>query len=682
MPRTAVSTKAPTIATLTAMLLSACGDFEQSDVGQQSSRLEASPTDPETFTPATAAAKSGRFAGAAVAYSPLTAEAAYRDVLGAQFNAVTPENATKWGPLQPNNRKAWDFVQADAIVGFAEAHGQSIKGHAFVWHNQLPPFITEDLSGEELLALLDRHISTTLARYGDRVDGWDVVNEAIADDGSGLRDTIFSRKLGPDFIEHVFHKAHAKDRDAKLYYNDYGIERINAKSDAVYELVKSLVERDTPIDGVGFQGHFEALTAPSLDDMVANFRRFTELGLRVNISELDVRVAAVPGSLARKFAVQKQVYQRVAAACMQTPGCEGVTSWGFTDKHSWIDSFFGADDPLEFDEQYQKKPAYFGLVDGFIGVPLDDPELSPNLIGNSTFEAGLDGWSAFGSPALAIATDLAHTGLRSARASGRSATWQGPQHNIISLVSSGRSYDVSVWARIDGASSDQLTLTAQAICNGVADPQYLTLAQGTGTDADWVRLSGELRVPSCDLQTLAVYVEGPQPGVTIYVDDLAVRERELGSNIVSNATFESGALGWFGFGPAIVTATTAQAHSGLQSGVATGRTATWMGIATDLRTVVVLGANYEASLWARIGGSSSDQLVLTAKITCSGEESQFLRVASATGSDAQWVRLNGLLAVPSCSLSEFILYVEGPQSGVDIYIDDVVVQQQFAGSTP
>jgi GH35 family endo-1,4-beta-xylanase len=681
MPPTAVSRNTPAIAALAAMFLSACGDFEQSDAGQQSSRLEASPTDPETFTPATAAAKSGRFAGAAVAYSPLIAEAAYRDVLGAQFNAVTPENATKWGPLQPNHRKAWDFAQADAIVDFAVAHGQSIKGHAFVWHNQLPPFITEDLSGEELLALLDQHIKTTLSRYGDRVDGWDVVNEAVADDGSGLRDTIFSRKLGPDFIEHAFHKVRAKDRNAKLYYNDYSIEGINAKSNAVYELVKSLVERDTPIDGVGFQGHFEALSAPSLDEMVANVQRFTGLGLRVNISELDVRVAAVPGSFARKLAVQKQVYQRVAAACLQTPGCEGVTSWGFTDKHSWIDSFFGADDPLPFDEQYQKKPAYFGLVDGFIGVPLDDPELSPNLIGNSTFEAGLDGWSPFGSAPLAIATDQAHTGLRSGQASGRSAAWQGPQHDILGLVSSARTYDVSVWARIDGASSDQLNLTAQAICSG-AESQFLPIAQTSGTDTGWVRLSGALAVPSCDLQTLAVYVEGPQPGVTIYVDDLALRERELGSNIVSNSTFESGASGWFPFGPAMVNATTTQAHSGTQSGVATARTATWMGIATDLRNVVVLGASYEASLWARIGGSSSDQLVLTAKITCSGEQDQFVRVASATGSDAQWVRLSGPLAVPNCTLSDLTLYVEGPQPGVDIYIDDVLVQQQFAASAP
>jgi hypothetical protein len=320
------------------------------------------------------------------------------------------------------------------------------------------------------------------------------------------------------------------------------------------------------------------------------------------------------------------------------------------------------------------------LVDGFIGVPLDDPQLSPNLIGNSSFEAGLDNWGVQGNPTLSLAADQAHTGLRSAVASNRTATFQGPLHNIISLVSSARTYDVSVWARVGGASSAPLALTAQIACSG-ASSEFRRLASATGSDTEWVRLSGALTLPSCALGTVRVYVEGPAPGVNIYVDDMALRERPIdqGPNVISNPGFETGSSGWFAFGAGTVSSTTAQAHSGSSSGVITGRTASWNGIATNLLGLVVPGASYEASLWARIGGSASDQLALTAKITCAGASSQFVRVASATGSDNQWVQMSGVLAVPNCTLTELTLYVEGPQAGVDIYIDDVSVQQQLAG---
>jgi endo-1,4-beta-xylanase len=663
-----------------------CGDLA-TDIGQSGtavrteSDVTAPAADPQSFTPAAAAARSGRLAGAAVAYGPLIGESIYRDVLAHEFNYVTPENATKWGPLQPSLPGMWDFAQADVIVDTALAGGQQVKGHALVWHSQLPSFITGELNRDELNAYMTEHIVTTMRHYRGRVGAWDVVNEAIADDGSGLRDTILARTLGKQFIDHAFRVARAHAQGAKLYYNDYGIETINPKSNAVYELVRDLVDRKVPIDGVGFQAHFDASSAPGVADMTANFRRFTELGLSVNVSELDVRVASVSGSRARKLAVQKQVYQRVAAACVATPGCDAVTSWGFTDKHSWVDGFFGADDPLQLDEQYSKKPAYFGMVDGFVGVPLDAPDLSPNLIGNSSLEAGLDYWSTQGPALLEVVTDRAHTGLRSAVATSRSASWQGPRHDITSLVASGRGYDVSVWTGLGGVSSAQLALTAQIQCSG-GTAEFRRLSQGNAGDTGWVQLSGEVRLPSCPLQSVAVYVEGPAAGVDIYVDDLAVREKplELGPNLVSNPGFESGnANGWFAFGSQAVSATTLQAHTGAWSAVATGRSASWNGIATNLLGLVSPGATYQSTAWARLGGASSDQLGLTAKITCSGGTSEFRRLASATGSNGQWVMLSGPLVVPACTLSELTLYVEGPQPGVDIYLDDVSVQQQLLG---
>src|SRR6185436_5096622 len=182
-----------------------------------------------------------------------------------------------------------------------------------------------------------------------------------------------------------------------------------------------LVDAHVPIDGVGFQMHLEAQTAPSTEEIVANMTRFTDLGLRVNISELDVRIANAGGDLVTRLALQRQVFHRAVAACVQVPGCESLTTWGFTDLDSWIDETFGPDDPLELDEQYRRKPAYYGLIDGFMAVPVDHPGTPPNLIANGTFEIGSDGWAASGGR-LSTSRRTAHTGERSARVSHRTET--------------------------------------------------------------------------------------------------------------------------------------------------------------------------------------------------------------------------------------------------------------------
>ena len=322
--------------------------------------------DPLVFTPATAAARSGRRAGSAVDNGPLTNEPIYAQLLGEQFNALTPENATKWGSLQPVDANHWDFDQADAIADFADEHEQVVKGHTLIWHQQLPSFIDATTTPRQLERYSERHIERSVRHFRRDFFAWDVVNEAVADDGSGLRPTPFSNAFGERYIDRAFREANDADRDARLYYNDYGIEGINAKSNAVYELMTRLLARGVPIDGIGFQGHFDARFVPSLQELVDNLQRFADLGLSVNVSELDVQVRNLGGTRAYKFAVQKQIYQRIAAACSQVEACEGITTWGFTDAHSWIDATFGPDDPLLFDDLYQKKPAYFGYVDGFL----------------------------------------------------------------------------------------------------------------------------------------------------------------------------------------------------------------------------------------------------------------------------------------------------------------------------
>ncbi len=625
---------------------------------------------------ANAACAAERLVGAAVAYQPLLNEPVYAELLASEFTYVTPENATKWSALQPNNPNEWDFTEADAIIEAAIAQQQRIKGHTLVWHNQLPAFVN-DMSAQELKRALRKHIERTVKHFRGKVDSWDVVNEAIADDGT-LRNSVFLEKLGESYIGEAFREARKHDKQAKLYYNDYGIATINAKSDGVYSLVASLVDKRVPIDGVGFQMHIDARFAPTKQQILDNFARFADLGLSINISELDVRIAELAGSQAEKRAIQQQIYHTVVSACVETPACDAVTTWGFTDRHSWIDSTFGPDDPLQFDENYQKKPAYYGMVDGFVGLEPDAAGAAPNLVYSGSFETDAGGWFGFGIAGVGL-SDVAHTGHQSGLATGRTDTWQGPAFNLNSLVSPAWEYDASLFVRLNGAASDAARLTLKTRCRGESD-QFTNVASGTATDGGWTELSGTLMVPDCELEEVTLYVEGPAAGVDVLVDDAQLRPRAepLGPNVVSNGEFEADTSGWFGFGPATITHSTAQAFAGTGSALVTTRSANWQGPATNLLPVATIGATYRLGAFVKLANAASAPINLTVKSVCDGTES-FTQVASNTANDLNWVELTGSYQVPPCTnLTELTMYLEGAPAGVDFYIDNVSAEQRLS----
>jgi len=601
----------------------------------------------------------------------------YRDTLAEEFSAVTPENEMKWGMLQPQRSNQWDFAQAEAIVDFALDNELAIKGHTLVWHQQLPTFMVDTLALAKLEKYTGQHIGKTVRHFKDDIVTWDVVNEAIAEDGS-FRDSIFSRAFGPDYVELAFREAHKADHDALLLYNDYNTEMIGPKSDGVYALVAGLVDDGVPIHGVGFQMHLDANQPPSVDALTTNFARFAELGLLVNISELDVRIANLSGSLAERLAEQKRVYHHAIAACVRTPACTTVTMWGFTDRYSWIDSVFGPDDPLVFDEGYRRKPAYFGAFDAFVGLEPDPLELPPNVIPNGSFEAGADGWFAFGSSIVEATDSDAQTGYRSGRATGRTASWNGIAHDLRSVTTRGRTYAISAGARIGQAASASLGMTAVIACEGQAT-EFRPLARANATDTEWSELAGELVVPDCPLQQLTLYFEGPDAGVDILIDDIAVRPQpaSLGPNLVTNPGFETNSSGWIAWGGAAIATTAVQAHGGQQSGVVTGRSGSWQGGVWELGTQVTPGATYEVGLFGRVSGAASDNGFLTAHIRCAGQPDEFRRLGSATLTDTGWTEVTGDLVVPPCSLNGIAVYLEGPASGVDLYIDDLSVREQL-----
>jgi endo-1,4-beta-xylanase len=303
-----------------------------------------------------------------------------------QFNSVTPENAMKMGPIHPQENR-YNWKDADAIVDFATTHGMRIRGHNLCWHEQTPRWLFVDSAGdtvskEVLLKRLKDHISTVVSRYKGRIYAWDVVNEAVADENSDdtakiLRNSAWYRICGEDFIAKAFEYAHAADPQAELFYNDYNTERPD-KRERVYRLLRRLVAAGVPITGVGIQAHWSVFE-PTTSDLRATIARFASLGLKVQVTELDISIypweknsrARRPGEsddytpeLRQRQAEQ---YKNVFSVFREYKGViTGVTFWNVTDRHTWLDNYpvpGRKNYPLLFDTAGQPKKAWWGVVD-------------------------------------------------------------------------------------------------------------------------------------------------------------------------------------------------------------------------------------------------------------------------------------------------------------------------------
>ncbi len=320
-----------------------------------------------------AAQKSGMLIGAAVRPA-LLSEAAYASTLAREFNMVEPEDALKWEVVHPQ-LQSFDFSQADQIVDFATRHGMKVRGHTLVWHQQNPKWLTEGkYSSIELAQILEHHIKTLVGHFRGKIFAWDVVNEAFDELHPGeLRSTIWRdqpgiglAENGTSYIERCFRWAREADPEALLFYNEAEAEIINPKSNAIYAMIRNFRQRGVPIDGVGLQMHIANIQA-DVPSISANIKRFTELGVQVHITEMDVALPVGIDGNPRPDDLQRQadVYRQIANACLSHPGCTAIQMWGFTDKYSWIGSHSkhtqGA--ALPFDRYYRSKPAYQSLRD-------------------------------------------------------------------------------------------------------------------------------------------------------------------------------------------------------------------------------------------------------------------------------------------------------------------------------
>lgn len=316
----------------------------------------------------------------------------FQRILAREFDSITPENDMKWGEIHPEPG-VYDFSGADAVVAFAEANNMEVRGHTLLWHSQNPEWVTEAAATwtcEEARAVLEEHITTVVGRYAGQIYEWDVANEIFQDDwdagGVRLRTEAnpFLKACADDpvaLIGDAFRWADAADPDALLFLNDYNAEGINNKTNAYYALVQELLADGVPIDGFGAQGHL-SLQFGFDDTIQENFERFAALGLKVAITEADVRMPLGEDGepTAEQIALQAERYDAMLEACLNVPACTSFTVWGFDDERSWVPGVFPEGYANIMTGDFVKKPAYYALLESLRdATPGKSPRTPPGL---------------------------------------------------------------------------------------------------------------------------------------------------------------------------------------------------------------------------------------------------------------------------------------------------------------
>ncbi|HVZ25980.1 MAG TPA: endo-1,4-beta-xylanase, partial [Sediminibacterium sp.] len=319
-----------------------------------------------------------------VAVSPYSLKSADAPLILQNFNSITPENAMKMGPIHPAADR-YNWRDADSIVDFAVRNHIKIRGHNLCWHNQVPSWMFTDAKGdtvskEVLLQRLRDHIHTVVSRYKGRIYAWDVVNEAVSDKPDEyLRNSPWLRICGEEFIAKAFIYAHEADPKALLFYNDYN--EINpVKRAKIIRLIKSLQAAGVPIQGVGLQSHW-AINEPRAGQLDSTLHDFSQLGLQMQITEMDISVYPKEHNARQRKAGDEQIAftpEKEQAQMEQYKTCfqlfekyreqiSSVTFWNVSDRSSWLDNFpvrGRKDYPLLFDQQLKPKKAYWAIVDG------------------------------------------------------------------------------------------------------------------------------------------------------------------------------------------------------------------------------------------------------------------------------------------------------------------------------
>lgn len=306
--------------------------------------------------------------GASINTTLLQNNTGYRNLVTKEFNSVTAENVMKMATIHPSIN-SYNYTSGDLLVNYAEANGKRVHGHTLVWHNSLPSWVTNFVGDSTAWEnLLRTHITNVVTHYKGRLVSWDVVNEAFLDDGT-LRNSIWLQHLGNNYVARCFQYAHDADPDALLFYNDYGHEYSVAKLNAIAALVNTLKLNGVPVHGVGLQLHMNKNT--NNNSILNAFTVMAQTGLKVHVSELDIsmnpennQALTYTPAIAQQ---QSDKYKFVIRAYKSIPAAQqfGITTWNVSDADTWITGTYSRPDwPLPFDNLYQRKQAYLGIIEG------------------------------------------------------------------------------------------------------------------------------------------------------------------------------------------------------------------------------------------------------------------------------------------------------------------------------
>ena len=337
---------------------------------------------PQLPTLREAGASRNLLVGCAVNVQALQNDAFYAALIKQQAGMVVAENSMKFGPTQPAPDR-FAFEEADALFAFAQANGIKVRGHNFVWHEALPDWFAGYVTDANAQAVMVNHIETVAGRYAGRVQSWDVVNEAIrVEDGlpGGLRKTPWYNMLGPGYLDLAFRTARRIDPAALLCYNDYDIEseepKQAAKRSAVLELLRGFQGRGVPIDAVGVQSHISAGPDHGYGPGLQQFMQTVQgMGLKIMLTEMDVRDKALPADVPTRDAAVADVYRNYLNLTLANPDVIALLTWGITDKYTWLN---GAKDarpdkvparPLPFDADLRPVPAYTAEIEAIQHAP-------------------------------------------------------------------------------------------------------------------------------------------------------------------------------------------------------------------------------------------------------------------------------------------------------------------------
>tara|TARA_B100002051_G_scaffold257832_1_gene275572 strand:+ start:1114 stop:2241 length:1128 start_codon:yes stop_codon:yes gene_type:complete len=315
------------------------------------------------------------------------------DLIKNQFSSLTAENVMKWEEIHPKKNK-YNFKISDLIVSMAQENDQDLIGHTLVWHNQIPEWVTRNPDGSlveknKLFDNITQHISSVAGRYSGKIKGWDVVNEAILDDGS-FRKNDFYNIAGEDYIFKSFEIAQKVDPSAELYYNDFSMYKPE-KCDAAIVVANKIKDKGIRIDGIGLQAHW-GLDYPTIDEIEQSIIKIYEAGYKVHFTELDIDVLPnlweiegadlsdnfksndelnpyrkhLPDSISNLLANR---YSEIFDLFVKHSNkIERVTFWGLSDGHSWKNDWPAkgrTNYPLLFDKENEPKEAYHDILRRF-----------------------------------------------------------------------------------------------------------------------------------------------------------------------------------------------------------------------------------------------------------------------------------------------------------------------------